>query len=650
MKHDSVLAKPLQIGRIVAKNRIWLSPMETNTCDVNGELTDVQLAHYEARARGGAGMIIQEFTAVDGRYTVRPIQLRIDDDKYKVRLSRLVDAVHAYGTPIICQLHNAGMFSSQDQISPSGVACYDLGKGHYIQPRVMTVAEIEEARDKFIEAAVRAKEIGYDGVELHGATSYLLAQFFSGYNNKRTDKYGGSLEGRMTLALEIVRGIRQACGSDYPIGYTMCYNDWLPGGSNVEDCMVFAKKLIQAGMTFLDFQTEGTYETFHLEECASGGRRQKNGLFDIVKLFKKELLVPISCRSAGLYDPDEWERAVAAGEVDAVRVAKPHLADPELAGKVLSGRKEDVRFCIKCGTCLDSAVVKHMALNCALNAGCAHGEEPLVPAYEPRKVLVIGAGPAGLEVARVAALRGHKVTLWEKQDHVGGNLYIASLPIGKEMFDNFNVWAERQCRKAGVEICLNQEATLENVKAFAPETVILATGANPIKLSVKGVDQPHVVLAQDALKGAVPIGKKVAVIGGGEVGIETADAMLYKNIADEVTIVEVMSAIGRDMAGRDKTALMGNQFPKYMPDRLHIMVDTKLDEIKEHSIVLEDKNWKYTELPVDTVILATGYRSERSLYEGLQELVDVVYVIGDANRPRKIVNAIHEGNKFGRLV
>lgn len=646
---DNVLAQTLRIGNITAKNRIWLSPMESNTCSINGEVTDVQIAHYEARARGGAGMIIQEFTAVDGNHTIGPVQTRIDHDKYKVGLHRLVNTVHSYGTPMICQLHHAGMFS-EDPVSPSGVATYDLGKGHYIQPRILSVGEIEDIRKMFIAAAVRAKEVGYDGVELHGATAYLLAQFFSPYNNKRTDKYGAGIQGRMLLALEIVRGIREKCGPDYVLGYTMVDKDWLPGGVDREEAMVFAKALEREGITYLDFQTDGTYETFTLEQCAAGARRQPRGTFNTTKVYKQILRIPISCRCAGEYDPKVWEDAVKNGYVDAVRAAKPHLAEPELVKKVLSGGTEEVRPCIRCLNCLDSAVVKHMSLNCSVNSGCAHGEKPIEPAHVAKKVLVIGGGPAGLEAARVAALRGHSVTLFEKRDHLGGNLYIASLPIGKEDFNKFTVWAEGQCKKLGIDIRLNTEATLEKVKELNPDSVILATGSKPIILPIEGINQQHVVLAEDVLQGKAKVGKKVVVVGGGEVGLETADAILHKEIAQEVTVVEILPEVGRDMAGMDKASLFGNQFPKYIPHRLKLACNTRIEKIMEKSVLVSDKNWRSYEIEADTVILATGYTSVRDLYEPLSEIVEEVYVAGDAVRARKIVNAVHEANNYARTI
>jgi 2,4-dienoyl-CoA reductase-like NADH-dependent reductase (Old Yellow Enzyme family)/NADPH-dependent 2,4-dienoyl-CoA reductase/sulfur reductase-like enzyme len=643
------LSQRLRLGDVWAKNRIWQAPMETNTCSINGEVTDLVIAHYEARARGGVGLITQEFTAVDGRTTVLPLQLRIDKDEYMVGLSRLVEAVHAYGTPIILQLHHAGMFSD-NPVSPSGVACFDLGKGHHIQPKVLTVEEVEEIRDMFIAAAVRAKTIGYDGVELHGATAYLLAQFFSPHNNKRVDKYGGGLPGRMQLALEIVRGIRAQCGPDYVLGYTMVDTDLLPDGVTREEALQFAKTLEAAGVTYIDLQSSGTYETFHLECCPAGLPRQPKGMFEIIKLYKQAVNIPVTCRACGEYDPAVWNDAIDRGCADAVRVAKQHLAEPELAGKVLSGHAEDVRPCVKCLNCLEGAVVKHMAMSCTVNPGGARGEAPYVRALSPKKVMVIGGGPGGLEAARVAALRGHSVTLVEKSDHLGGNLYIASLPIGKEDFNKFTEWEERQCRKLGVDIRFKTEGTPALVRDLKPDAVIVATGSTPIVPPFKGIDQPFVVSAEDVLQGKTNVGRKVLVAGGGEVGLETADYLLNKGLADEVTVVEMRPEMGMDMGGLGKLSLFVNQFPKYLPHRLKLLTNTFIDSITQHGLLVRDRNYHNFELKADTVVMALGYTTNARLRDQLSGIAPETHVIGDAMRPRRIINAIHEANICARAI
>lgn len=292
------LASQIRIGALVAKNRIWMSPMWTRFATVEGEVTQTLIDHYVARAKGGIGLITLEATAVDPRHVWREPEIAIHADKFAPRLRRLVEVIHMYDVPVIVQLHHCGMFGT-DPVAPSDVAAYELGAGGYIQPRALSLAEIEEIMGLFIEAAVRAQEIGFDAVEVHGASAYLLEQFFSPRSNRRTDKYGGSLENRMLLPVEIVRGIRQRCGPDFPVGYTCVDSDLHPDGIVIDDTIAFAKVLEREGISYFDLQMTGTYETYHWEKARGFCRRQKRGQFDISERFKRELRIPVTTRTCG---------------------------------------------------------------------------------------------------------------------------------------------------------------------------------------------------------------------------------------------------------------------------------------------------------------------------------------------------------------
>ncbi|MGA3207462.1 MAG: FAD-dependent oxidoreductase [Syntrophales bacterium] len=640
------LSEPIRIGSMVPKNRIWLSPLWTRLASVNGEVTQLVIDHYVARAQGGAGAITQESTAVDGRHVWFEPELRIDNDCYGPGLHRIVEAVHMFNTPIICQLHNSGMFGT-DPISPAGVACFDLGMGHYIQPRVLSYSEIEEAREMFIRAARRAKIIGYDGVELHGGTSYLLEQFISPHTNKRTDKYGGPIENRMLLALEIIRGIRKECGLDFPVGYTLIDSDLQPHGINIEEALIFAKNLEREGISYVDLQSRGTYETFHFEESRGSCMRQKKGQFDIAAVFKKELTVPVTTRAAGHKDPRVWEDAVSKGQVDAIRVGRQFLADPDFAKKVLNGDIENVRPCIHELNCLETGVMKPWNLTCGVNYELGKGERVVEPSATPQKVLVIGGGPAGLEAARVSALRGHKVTLLEKRSELGGNLVTASLPIGKDDINKFIGWAERQCRNLGVRIEVNVSNIDGFIKEIKPDAVIVATGACPMIPRIPGIDKPHVVVAEDVLKNKATVKGKVIVLGGGMVGVETADFIIENDLAKDVTIVEMLPEIAADMNPLEKGYLFVNIIPKL---GLKMMTNMKAEEITDRCLVVIDSKWRRHELAADTIVLAVGYYSDQSVYDSLKDRIGKVYIVGDGLKPRRAVNAIHEGHFVARQI
>jgi len=646
------LTKPLRIGNITVKNRVWNSPLWTRTATANGEVSDRTIAHYVARARGGAGMIFTEGVAVDGRHTWVEPQMRIDHNRFSPGHRRLVEEVHNYNTPIICQLHHAGMFGN-DPVSPSGVPCQDLGKiGEFIEPRILTTKEVEEIRDMFIEAAARAQEIGYDGVELHGSTAYLLEQFYSPHNNLRTDKYGGSLQGRIQLPLEIVRGIREKCGSNYVVGYTVADCDMIKGGVDREQTIFFAKELERAGITYLDLQSDGTYETFHLVDATGGYRRQPKGQFEKTKFYKSFLNIPVVTRAVGQYDPKAWNEAFENDNADAVRLGKQMLADPDVANKAINGDLEEIRSCIKCGNCIYSGEITNWQLSCAINAGCGRMDSPIEPAVVSKKVLVIGAGPAGLEAARVSALRGHSVTLVEKKATVGGNLYIASLPISKGGFTKFQDWSEAQCIKLGVTIKLNTEATTELVDELKPDAIVVATGSNPIVPPITGIDKSHVVTAEDVLLGKVKIGKKVVVAGAGEVGLETADLIMEKNEIENLTVVEMQPEVGADMSPMDKAMLFCNEsiYPKHFRNGLRIVTETKLQEITDTGVRVCGKNWNEYEVEADTVVLALGYKANNTICDNLNGKAQEIFVVGDAVRARKIADAVYQANYFARKI
>jgi 2,4-dienoyl-CoA reductase-like NADH-dependent reductase (Old Yellow Enzyme family) len=422
-----MLLQPLQIGAVGLKNRMIRSPMWSRTSSVEGEVTQHLLDMYEAAARGGPAMIVVAATGVDGRYVWPESQLRLDHAKYMPGLRRLVDIIHHNGCACEFQLHCAGAFG-KDPISPSGVACYALGRTNYVQPRALSLPEIEEMRDAFIKAAVRAKELECDGVVVHGATSYLLQQWVSPHTNKRTDRYGGSFENRIQLPLEIVQGIREKCGPAFLIGYSMVIDELLPDGTTIEESTAMAKALEQRGVDHIDLNI-GSYETSSLEKGIGRSHRQPKGTFDKTEIFKRQLSVKIFARCNGEHNPVKWEEALQKGQCDVIQAGRPLLSDPELPNKVKEGRLEDIRSCIRCVQCFETGTIKHYQHACSVNAAlCKERDYAIDRAKTPKRVLIVGGGPAGLEAARVAALRGHQVTLMEKEAELGGNGRTASFP------------------------------------------------------------------------------------------------------------------------------------------------------------------------------------------------------------------------------
>jgi len=645
-----LLAKPIQVGSLKLKHRMVQGPMWTRYCTLNGEVTQQMIDYYSARARAGAAMIIIEATAVDRRYGWPESTLRLDGPEAQPGLHRLVEAIHLNGVAVLVQFVNIGAFSA-DPISPSGVPGFLPGGVGFFQPRVMSLEEIEEARDKFISAAVRAEEVGSDGVLIHGATAYLLHQFASPHTNQRADKYGGTLENRHRLPLEIVKGIRQKCGPEFVIGYALVCDEVLPDGITYEHSIPFAKALEQEGVDYIDLAV-GTYETFTTtERSPAHSKYTRFGEWEHTEAFKKEVKIPVVHRTCGDYDPFSWEKHLEAGHADFIQVARPLLCDPELFNKVLENRLEDIRVCPTCTHCVCVGVIGHQQVECALNPETGRERDYAIQrAPEAKRVLVVGGGPAGLEAARVAALRGHEVTLMEKNAELGGNLRFISLCADQEPYGSFRDWAVRQCRNSAVRFELNKEATCEAIQEAKVDVVILATGApKRIVPDIPGISKSHVVTPEDVLTGRVSIGKRVVVMGGNRIGVDVAYTIMKKRLAETVTIVEPQSVatVGYDMEVLNMATMTMCLLPKL---GVNAFTGTRVEEITDDSVLVIDPGGNKHKIDADTVVLSMGYAPDTTLYEMLQGKVKGLYAIGDCVRTRSIRDAIHEAAFIARQI
>jgi len=637
------LHTPIAVGSLVLKHRMIMAPMMKIFGAENGELTQSVIDYYRARAKGGAALISTGLFEVLGRKVERyPL---IDDDKFIPGMRRLAEAIHAEGVPIVVQLHHGGS-SAGDPISPSGVPCFTAGQ-EILQSRAMTLEEIEEIKRLFVQAALRVKLAGCDGVAPHGAATYLLQQFFSPKMNLRTDRYGGSLENRMRLPLEIVRGIRDSCGPEFVIGYAMVVDELTPGGIVSEDSVRFAMALEKAGVDYVDIRA-GTHESFAITESGRGhsNHQPRTGIWEYSEPVKKVLKIPVFCSTSGCYNPALWEEALEKGQADVISLAKPLICDPEMPKKVLEGRLEDIRQCILCIECLG-----YGARGCSLNPDVGREREYAIKRAEtPKKVLVAGGGPGGLETARVAALRGHQVTVMEKESELGGNLRIIGLCKGNDLLLNFRDWLVRQCINAGVKVELGREVTPQLIRQARPDVVIVDTGAPlPVIPPIPGIQKSHVVTAVDVLTGKVPVGRNVVVMGGSRVGVDTAYTIAAKGLAESVTIVEPfpVAALAYDMSILCRTYMLFVLLPKYGVEGLTGM---RIEEITDKEVVVVDRERKRQKIKCDTAVIALGYRPNMNLYEALRGENIELYAIGDCERAQSVADAVDEGARLARQI
>jgi len=638
------LFEPANIGTMQLKNRIIMAPMGTFFADDDGLVTERLRRYYAERAKGGVALIVVEITAVapEGKASAR--ELRIYGDGVIPGLKRLADAVHRNGAKIAIQFHHAGRQRGAEAsdgppgppVAPSAIPCRLMK----VMPRALTIGEIEGLVEAFAEAARRAQEAGFDAVMHHGAHGYLICQFLSPYSNKRTDKYGGDLDGRMRFALEIVAQSKEKVGADFPMLVRISADEYVPGGLAIDETRIVAQRLQDAGVHCVDVSA-GNYESGHM--TVQPGWLPRGCLVPLVMEIKKAVTIPVSV-AGRINDPVLANSIIEQGKTDFVSLGRPLLADAEFPNKAREGRLEDIRMCTACCLCMDTVVANEQPLVCAVNATVGKEEEStLVPASKSKRVLVVGGGPAGMEAARVAAARGHTVTLCERGNSLGGQLLIAAIPPGKEELANITRFLSRELSKLGVDVRLGEKATIESIAEMKPDAVVVATGSFTVLPDIDGASLPHVALARDVLMDRKMVGQKVVVVGGGRVGCETADLLL--NQGKDVTLVRMT---GRGRLAGDIGVLTRRQYlARLRQSPMTIEANSPVERITKEGVIIT-KDGESTLVEANSVVLAPAPRPDNQLAEQLKDIVPELHVIGDCADPRGIIDAIHEGFRVGR--
>ncbi len=633
-----LLWEPFRIGQMELRNRIVMPAMLTRYGSEEGYVTERTKNYYEARARGGAGLIIEEATYVHLRGKSFPNQLGISDDKFIPDLSQLVQTIHRHGAKAAIQLFHGGRTAKSALSLMQPVAPSPLASSGGEVPKELTVDEIAEIVAYFVEAALRAKKAGFDGVEIHGAHSFLIDQFLSRASNKRQDVYGGDLPKRARFLIEVIKTVREAVGRSYPVWCRLNGKEYgIDEGTSLEEAQEIARMAQDASADAIHVSAAGpkapillTSPTFVPAIIA-----------DLAEGIKKVVTVPVI--AVGRITPEAAESILAEGKADLVAIGKGLLADPELPRKVASGRLDDITPCIVCFECRDDVVSPTVVgARCQVNAALGREEEyKILPAKKPRKVLVVGGGPGGMEAARVAALKGHQVVLWEKEPRLGGQLIRAAIPPHKDRIEPLAKYLQTQLKKLDVKIELGKEATAAKVEELAPDVLVLATGGKPLVPEIQGLDKAHVVQAEDVLEGKGEVGNRVVVIGGELVGCETAEFLAEKG--KKVTVIEIRP----EMAIGVGPALRAFFLERLLEKGVTLLTGVSNEEVTPKGLVLTTKDGERKTIEANTIVLAVGSIPDKKLYEQVKGKVPEIHLAGDCVEPRTIRDAIADGYLTG---
>ncbi len=648
MGNYNLLFSPIKIGDMVLKNRIALTPMSTRFGDKDGKATEELIQYYLNYAKGGVGFITMEALDIDNTHMYGMGILRITDDSFIEGFKKMTDACHGYGAKVAAQLIQGGPFASSKitGLRPLSASPIPHVWNRADTPREMTHADIADYTAKYVAAALRIKDAGFDAIEIHAAHAHaLLGAFLSPLTNRRTDEYGGDVHGRARFLIEIIQAFKNELGSDFPLGVRLSAGDAEQGGQTVIETAYLAQLLEQAGVNYIHL-SYGTVRKSARVFPSAGTDRALNMPYS--KLIKESVGIPVGLVGR-IKEPWIAETLLRQGYADYVYMGRQLICDPDFPNKCQSGSFEHVRPCIGCLACLDL----QGKMYCTLNPGVGNYKAyEIEEASEKKKVLVVGGGPGGIEAAATAAKRGHDVSLLEKSEKLGGQFIIAGYPEYKQDMACALKYLINELKKANAKIVLNKEAGVETIKEIKPDEVIVATGGEPIMPKwLEESGHPNIMTAWDALKNCKPIGRNILVIGGGAIGCETADFLAehYKNrplYGRKITIIEMLDNIDTEELTSNRDFLIERLARK----DIDIITGAKVERVTAEEVYYSKDGGQGCLKGFDTIIAAMGTRPDNALAEELKELNMTLHVIGDAKQARKIRNAITEAREIGRTI
>ncbi len=639
------LFTPFRIGSMKVKNRIVMSPMGTNTSFTDGRLTNDEIAYFERRAKGGVGMITTGVQFLTKKLALGSLEGIVEDISVIPQLTELCEAVQRYGTKIIGQVscgtgRNAWFDPKGGEVPVSASAIPTFAHPEY-NCRALTVDEIKEIMVQFKESARIIKQAGFDAIEVHAHAGYLVDQFMSAVWNKRTDEYGGSLENRARFAIEIVESIREVVGKDYPIIFRIAMEHRFEGGRTMEEGVEIIKLLEKAGVDSFDVDC-GSYE--NIDYIFPPAYLGDACMAYVCNPAKKAVSVPLI--NAGSHDPESALKLIESGDADFVSFGRPLIADPDMPNKLLNGERDEVRPCIRCNEdCIGRILVRQTKLGCSVNPEAMFEERFSIESSENAKnIVIIGGGPAGMEAARVAALRGNKVTICEKESVLGGQLTSAATPQFKNKLREFEKWQEKQVAKLGVEILLNKEVKEDDPLLAEADTIIVANGATPFVPPIPGMDTDKVIGAIEAhTKRDSVKGDNIVITGGGLTGCDLGLELAMED-GKNVTIIEMGEKLAPGLHFINAISLY-NLLNEYKVQQL---TSHKVQKITDKGVYVLDAEGNEKVIAADTVITAFGMRPNSTFSDLLEEkFPGKVVCIGDNTGISKVGKAVRTGYYAG---